>query len=275
MAWGWKSLFLLLIESNTQNLDGPLRVWVVSDLHLFARRSVAVDCFASVRERLAGADVLVLNGDTFDFRWSTLPDIDATVTASIAWLRKLCTDFPGCEVHFVLGNHDCPTFFRSGLATLADVLPRFHWHEYGVRVGSALFVHGDCTHRKMDTTGLSRYRQSWDNDYRHAPWRAKAYVAADHMGFTWFTHKGWFPRRQTVNRLVHYLDRACPGWRQTTRDCYFGHTHLPFSHYVRDGIAFHNTGSAIRGMGFNPIVFTATAAQAETLNVAGQTVRRS
>jgi len=74
-----------------------------------------------------------------------------------------------------------------------------------------------------------------------------------------------YPQRETVERVAHYLDCAWPDWRGIVRDCYFGHTHLPFSNYRHGGVSFHNTGSAIRGMGFNPILFEAQASHAEPL----------
>jgi len=252
-----------------RNSPRNLQVLAVSDLHLFAYRSVGAKCFDSIRPQLATTDVLVLNGDIFDFRWSTLPDLQTTVTASIAWLDEVAKISPRLEVHYVLGNHDCQTFFRASLATLAETRPNFRWHEQGVRIGSAVFLHGDCTHRKMDPAGLERHRKAWDNQFQHRLWRAHAYVAADYLGLTWATHRGYFPRWETVGRVAHYLDQASADWRQTTRDCYFGHTHLPFSNYIRDGIAFHNTGSAIRGMDFNPIAFGVSADRVESLEFEG------
>ena len=65
---------------------------------------------------------------------------------------------------------------------------------------------------------------------------------------------------------MHYLDHASPRWRTNSRDCYFGHTHQPFSNHQHGDIRFHNTGSAIRGMGFNPLAFSVPAAQIESLN---------
>ncbi|HEX2853761.1 MAG TPA: metallophosphoesterase [Opitutaceae bacterium] len=255
------------VSTNTGNHPRLLQGVVISDLHLFAHRSVGGDCFASVRDRLAGADVLVLNGDIFDFRWSTLPDVETTVAAALAWLRALSAEFPHAEVHYVLGNHDCPAFFHAGLDHLAGTFSGFHWHRHGVRIGSALFVHGDCTHRKMDRAGLQHYRKCWDNRRQHGAWRAHAYRAVDRLGVTWLTHKAWFPRRHTVRRLSHYLDRSYPTWRETARDCYFGHTHLPFSDYRCENVTFHNTGSGIRGMGFNPKLFTVSARRGESQDV--------
>lgn len=249
---------------NTQS--GTKRGVAVSDLHLFARRSIGAEYFESLRPQLRSADILLLNGDIFDFRWSTLPTAENTVAAALEWLHAVAGDFPHCEIHYVLGNHDCPTFFRTQLDSLQNMLPRFHCHPYGVRLGPALFVHGDCTHRKMDSASLRRYREAWDNHRRHGRLRSEAYTVVDRLGLTWLTHRGWFPQQGTVERVVHYLDRACPGWRERTRECYFGHTHLPFSDHRDGDVIFHNTGSGIRGMGFNPKLFSAPDEPAESLS---------
>lgn len=246
--------------------SGGIRGIAVSDLHLFAHRSAGEEYLNSLRPQLASANALVLNGDIFDFRWSTLPSLEATAAGAIEWLGALHSAYPACEVHYVLGNHDCPAFFSERLDALATRLDRFHWHEFGVRIGTALFVHGDCTHRTMDQAALRRFREDWDNDRQHGRLMTKAYLAVDRLGITRAAHQCYFPRRMTVERAMHYLDNACPEWRTNTRDCYFGHTHQPFSAYQHGDIRFHNTGSAIRGMGFNPLGFHLSGAIAESLN---------
>ena len=228
---------------------------VLSDLHLFSRRSQGVDCVRSMRPALASAEVLVLNGDIFDFRWSTLRGLETTAAAALDWLRGLAEGFPNCRIHYVLGNHDCLALFRERLAALAVALPRLQWHEHALRLGSALFLHGDCADGEMDASRLRQHRKPWENDRQRGGFAATAYLVADRFGLTRFTQARYFPRRQTVERIAYYLDRTSPGWRSDLRDCYFGHTHLPFSDYEHHGVAFHNTGSAIRGMDFHPIVF--------------------
>ena len=237
-----------------------VRGMVVSDLHLFAARSGGEARFAAVRDSLRELDVLVLNGDIFDFRWSCLADPATTQVAALAWLRDLATSLPDCRIHYVLGNHDCLAGFAQALADLADVLRNFQWHEYVLRLGSAVFVHGDCAHATMDAAGLDRYRQAWRHDRQRGRFAARAYLAADWLGLTRVAHQWHFPRGRTVGRVAHYLDDALPGWRATTRDCYFGHTHLPFAGHGHDGMLFHNTGSAIRGMSFKPAVFSTSNA---------------
>jgi len=230
---------------------------VISDLHLFARRSRGAARFDSLRGKLSSAEVLVLNGDIFDFRWSTLGQHQETLPAAVKWLRNVAGDFPECQIHFIVGNHDCTSAFLEELRGLADDLPRFQWHEYLLRLGPALFFHGDCAHRSMDHHALRRFRRKWQGDWRCGPALSAAYVCADRLGITRRVHEWHFPRRKTVARIAYYLDHASPGWREQTRDCYFGHTHLPFTDYEYDGIQFHNTGSAIFNLDFNPILFEA------------------
>lgn len=230
---------------------------VISDLHLFARRSRGAARFDSLRSKLSSAEVLVLNGDIFDFRWSTLGKHDETLPAAVKWLRDLAGDFPECQVHFIVGNHDCTTAFLEELSRLADDLPCFEWHEYLLRLGPALFFHGDCAHRPMDHQALRRFRRKWQGNWRCGPALSAAYLCADRLGITRRVHEWHFPRHKTVERIAYYLDHASPDWREQTRHCYFGHTHLPFSNYEYDGIQFHNTGSAIFNLDFNPITFEA------------------
>jgi UDP-2,3-diacylglucosamine pyrophosphatase LpxH len=228
---------------------------VVSDLHLFARRSVGASALETCRSDLRSVELLVLNGDIFDFRWSTWPNHGATQTAALAWLSGLLSDLARCQVHYVLGNHDCLPPFREGLSALSRAQPRFHWHEHSLRLGPALFLHGDCSQNWMDAGRFHNYRQAWREDRQRSPWRALAYSWVDRLGLTHRAQQWHFPRTQTVRRIAYHLDHASPGWRNGLQDCYFGHTHLPFSNWSHDGIRFHNTGSAVRTMVFQPILF--------------------
>ncbi len=80
---------------------------VISDLHLFAHRSVADSYMRDIRRAAAESDFFVLNGDIFDFRWSTLPTADDSLDAAVAWLRALVTEHPHCRFFYTVGNHDC------------------------------------------------------------------------------------------------------------------------------------------------------------------------
>src|SRR5262249_53108904 len=159
-----------------------------------------------------------------DFRWSTLRDRQTTVAAALDWLRALVNDLPKCRVHYVLGNHDYLADFRDQLASVAPGLPRLRWHRHFVRLGSAVFLPGDGVEDPMDPDGLSRYRAPWATDRQRGRVASGVYVVADCLVLTGLAHERRFPRRRTVERIVHFLDRASPGWQSAVRECYFGHT---------------------------------------------------
>ncbi|MFO1499557.1 MAG: hypothetical protein U1G07_14395, partial [Verrucomicrobiota bacterium] len=193
---------------------------VLSDLHLFARRSHASLHLEALGPELARAPVVVLNGDTFDFRWSTVGDHEASRLAAVGWLREFARTCRQADIHFVLGNHDCLAGFAGRLQVLSEEEPRFHWHRHGVRLGAAMFLHGDCALGWMDGAGLARYRSAWENDTQRGEWAGWAYRWADRLGLTRLAHAGQFPRRVAVTRVAYYLDRTVLGWREEVRECY-------------------------------------------------------
>ena len=229
---------------------------VVSDLHLFARRSEGAAFLTSLENKLAATDVFVLNGDTFDFRWIAPTDREKAFAAATDDLRTLLHRHPQCTIHFILGNHDCLLGFQRALTELAATQPRFQWHPWLLRLGSAMFLHGDCAEASMDAAELQRRRAPWEHGQQRGRIASWAYRTAEGLGLAQQAHEWFFPRPRVVERIAHYLDHVCPGWRGEVRDCYFGHTHLPFSGHTYEGIAFHNTGSAMPPiLGFNPLSF--------------------
>lgn len=238
-----------------ESRPGQKKGLVISDLHLFARRSDGETRLAEVSRALKTADVLVLNGDTFDFRWSRLPSEEATIAAAVQWLEALAAEFDGREIHYLLGNHDCLGAFRARLEDFARRHPVLRCHEHRLRLGRALFLHGDCANRKMDAARLSEFRDAWSRDRPRGRMNAALYDATDALGFSRQFHRLYFPPRRSVRRVAHHLDRVMPAWRDEVDDCCFGHTHRPFRDHSLDGVRFHNTGSAIRGMEFQPLTF--------------------
>ncbi|MCW1925436.1 metallophosphoesterase [Luteolibacter arcticus] len=228
---------------------------VISDLHLFSVRSAGEQRLASIRDDLAAADVIVLNGDTFDFRWSHFRDEEKFVEAALDWLRRFAATYPQATIHFICGNHDCLDALTVCLDDLAQRCPSLSWHETHLLLGTHLFVHGDCAHRRMDAVGLGRYREVFKREKPRAAWLAQGYRVVDRIGITWLAHRSHFGVQGTLERLTWHLDRAIPEWRATTRDCYFGHTHLPFRGRSLDGVRFHNTGCGIAGSRFAPVMF--------------------
>jgi UDP-2,3-diacylglucosamine hydrolase len=111
----------------------------------------------------------------------------------------------------------------------------------------------------MDGDSHRRFRKTWSRDQQRGPIGRTLYDVADNLGLSRKVHDLWFPQRTTVRRVVHHLDLIMPGWKEETDHCYFGHTHLPFTCHNHEGVMFHNTGSAIRDMAFQPLAFTCPA----------------
>jgi predicted phosphodiesterase len=233
----------------------PSHGLVISDLHLLAKRSVGQSLLEAMKPKLERCDVLVLNGDTFDFRWSILRNESESIAAAIHWLTGRLEMMEGRDLHFILGNHDCIHGFCRELEPLQRQWPNLHLHEDFLRLGERIFLHGDCANSKMDPAALAASRGVWALDRPRGEWSAAMYDMADRLGLSWSFHRCYFPQNVTVARVAHYLDGALPAWREKTTDCYFGHTHMPFRDHRHDGINFHNTGSGIRGMGFHPLEF--------------------
>jgi len=237
---------------------------VISDLHLFSRRSRAEELLAGMKGEIIAADILVLNGDVFDFRWSALPDMRATINASLDWLDGLVALRMGRPTHYLLGNHDCVTGFTEQLSGFAQARPSLICHESFHHLGRNLFLHGDCANRRMDGASHRRFRETWSRDRQRSALSGALYDAADALGASRKVHDLWFPQRTTVRRVAHHLDHILPGWREEIDHCYFGHTHLPFTGHGHDGVMFHNTGSAIRDMEFQPLAFTCPPSKARS-----------
>ena len=230
---------------------------VVSDLHMFAKRSRAPMVMDELGPALEGCEMLVLNGDIFDFKWTTLESIPHTIDQALAWLEGLVKGFPGCRIYFILGNHDCHREFTVVLEDLSQKISSFSWHERYLRLGTAAFLHGDCIHKKVFEKGLASYRKPWKEIKKKGQAQNAIYEAINHTGLTKAAPKIAFKREKMAGRILDYLDDREPGIVEKINDVYVGHTHVPFTDFSFRGKVFHNTGSAIKNQDFNPLHFRA------------------
>jgi UDP-2,3-diacylglucosamine pyrophosphatase LpxH len=219
--------------------------YVISDLHLFTPWSVADDYMREIREAADRADFFVLNGDIFDFRWSSLASAEATVAASEAWLRAFAAEHPRCRVAYVMGNHDALRPFADCLAAAAEATPNLEWHPSHVRIGPALFTHGDLFLRKRPTDPFNRALRPAIT--RKPKTLSRCYRLLHSMR----VHRWHVPvlsSRRCAKRIIRSLDAASNGDAEGITDIYFGHTHTTFTDHAYRGLRFHNTGSMIGGL---------------------------
>ena len=228
--------------------DKP-NIYTFSDLHLFCGRSQAQESMGKIHAVLDDADILVLNGDIFDFRWSHYPDHETTVYAAIEWLEELVKLVPECQFQYVMGNHDAVSDFVPLLDQFCDKYDQFRWHEFTWRYEDILFLHGDAIHRRMTHDQFLEYRNQWKADKQRSKLADQFYDMASAAGLINLIHNVGFPERKSVTRMSDYLEAT--GLNEGINKVYFGHTHVAINGVDYKGIRYFNGGAAMKGTPFN------------------------
>ena len=227
--------------------------YFVSDLHMFSRRSQAARYQDQLHATAQDAQVFVLGGDIFDFRWSTLKSPEATVDAAIAWLEALIGPHAQCQFHFVLGNHDCNQRFVKRLDALSASLPNLSWYDDYVRIGHSVFLHGDVADANMTSAMLAIRRQKWHHDEKRGPVKNMLYDLVVHARLHKLAGQIANPQSRVAARIQGYLEDVGQSPKTGLRHVYFGHTHVAMSNFQFGGLTFHNGGAPIKGLEFRII----------------------
>lgn len=223
---------------------------VVSDLHLFSRRSRAHVHHPSILDAARRSRRLVLAGDIVDFRWSNVGSADSTADAAIDWLGGILDDNEEGDVEYVLGNHDHVPELVERLEALAAECPRFRWHPYHLRIGNAVFLHGDVSNPRMSRDRLHAFRESFGAHERPAGSSDQLYELVVALRLHVVSARLLYPRAKVMRRISRYLDEVGDELGEGVRNVYFGHTHLALSGEEYGGKRFHNCGAPIRGLEF-------------------------
>jgi len=230
--------------------------YVISDLHLFAKRSVAARYLKAMRAAAEKADFFVLNGDIFDFCWTTLASIEHTIDAACQWLEDLAKAHPHCRFIYVLGNHDGLQLFSDRLDELCKDVPNLEWNASFARVGTSLFFHGDIPlgSRRGDLLKRELTALGTKRGWAMKAWYDLVVAARLHKGVA---SLHWAPR--CTRRIMRMMNANHSEIFEGVTDIYFGHTHQAMSGHRHKGIRFHNTGSTIQGMRCNLLKVSAQA----------------
>ncbi len=227
---------------------------VVSDFHQGAPYAAGDDAWASLRSQLGGVDMCVLNGDLFEnmIRWDDKP-LDELAKTAVSRMKALMDEFPGCEFHFVIGNHEFYHEFIGAMKVLESQHPnRLHLHERYFRMGNALFVHGN------QHIYPQAYKDPFErpmSDRQRNPLHQTLHVIGNVLVPRVARFIPRFSLRPTAQKILHTLKederkgRTSPGEKplvlKEIQHIFFGDTHVPATHVEIEGIHFHNTGAAI------------------------------
>ena len=214
---------------------------------MFARWSAPGKYLEQMHDAAAEADFFVLNGDIFDFRWSLLPGVEATIDAAVDWLGEFASAHPNCTVYYILGNHDGFAGLTRRLVRLASETENFEWRPAYLRMGGILFTHSDLFWRDGRNPFERRVPAS---ARRITPLIGWVYHFIHLLQATRLVHAIW-PARRCAGRIAKSLADLPNELTGGITDVHFGHTHRAVSHFAYQGITFHNTGSGIRGLRCN------------------------
>lgn len=227
--------------------------YVVSDLHIFSCVSRYERFMPELREAVQRHSILVLNGDTFDFKRSCFASAQETISNAISWLSELCQHAPLTQIKYLLGNHDSNPAFTEALSEFAQSTPNISIIPTLLQIGSNLFLHGDACDLPEGSSDIAIVR----GRYTSANPSAASILCA-----TMVTHLRLnvveyirHSKRALAEKILDYLEHSYPEYRESVRTIYFGHTHVPFENFEYRGLAFNNTGSLIRGLRARPLEF--------------------
>lgn len=226
------------------------RTYFVSDLHLFCRRFDGERFWNQALEVAARADVFVLGGDIFDFRWTTMAGTEDTADEAARRLETLVAGNRACRFFFLAGNHDYHETFLARLQRLAENESNLSWHPYYLRLGTSMFLHGDVASRRMDRESLEKERSRWLRVRKRGQVANWLYDLAVHARLHMLVYRIAYPKVAVASRILAYLERIEHGPTTGVANVYFGHTHLPLSGFVYHGVRFFNCGAPVKGCTF-------------------------
>lgn len=262
---------------------------VMSDIHRAAHISALPDYEAALVRQMGAFEHVVLNGDNFELFYldakffnhdaSTAPHtlVKSAVKDSLQFLETCLQQNPQTTIHLVLGNHELIHKFRNGLDKLQQKYPNFEWSPEAIKIGNALFVHGDLA---MDGAPTDHTRTGYTvdspaTDSKRTTHRQRE--AKDAMGWQKMLNvRMEEPGQAVVNfwrkpsRCIPILDRWLMRHNGTKdangmpelsmseggvhkpfhvdgiKHVFFGHTHVKFSYLPStqfSGLMYHNTGA--------------------------------
>lgn len=162
--------------------------------------------------------------------------------------------FPAVKFVLLLGNHDDHPTLVKRLETLAAARTNFEWERYCLRIGNAVFLHGDAANPFFNQARLEASRCTIHRHRRKGRVMNAIYGGTVRLRLHVLGARLVFPRRLVVRRILRYLREMGHGPESGVRNVYFGHTHLAMQAYPHRGVHFHNGGAPIEGLGFQVLV---------------------
>jgi UDP-2,3-diacylglucosamine hydrolase len=228
--------------------------FVVSDLHLFSPCSRHKKLLPEFYTRCSQHSVVVLNGDTFEMKRSKLKSTDKVTDQCTTWLRELCKKNESTQFYYVIGNHDAQRQIMQEINNVAQDVSNLIVIPHILTIGSTLFIHGDVIEPGALEMGVSSVREKYreTTPSKLSLFLATVVTSLRLNSVEYIRHN----KSALAATLLSYINRHEPDRLNSIKTIFFGHTHVPFRDFQFEGITFHNTGSFIKGLQWNPMEFT-------------------
>jgi UDP-2,3-diacylglucosamine pyrophosphatase LpxH len=242
--------------TKNKSFDGNASGYVTSDLHIFGCASLWDRYSSDFHIAASKHPVVVLNGDTFDFKRSRFISSSVTAGHAITLLTEICTKHPTTNFYYLLGNHDNNSAFTEILQRVAPTHKNLALFTDTLRLGRCIFLHGDAIDLPHEATDLYLVRKK----YQHCEPSFLSRVFAELVTRSRINKIDYLKhtRKELAEKIFQYLEKTQPNILKDAKEIFFGHTHIPFSNFLHRGLSFHNTGSMIRGLKWNPMEFAIT-----------------
>ncbi len=227
----------------------------ISDLHLLSQRSVGQSIWDQQKPLIKSADAIVLGGDIFDFRWSRMGSLNATLKEAKDWLAKAIDVNPNAQWVYLMGNHDSLPSMQRLLEQMHHENPRFHWSPDHYQLGRNVFLHGDILDALRHRDGLKGYRLKFHEEKPKGKVGNAMYSVVIHSRLHGAIPAVRHTRKRTCSEILKHLQNTMHSSMEDVDNIYFGHTHVPISGYRLGRYSFYNAGSGIRHLRCVPALF--------------------
>lgn len=234
-----------------------MRICFFSDLHLFSRRSTAGYHLPRILDAASEADLVVLGGDLFDFRWSVYRDREHTIQLAMHWLNNLMESVGEARICYLTGNHDNEPEFVTQLTELESEREQFWLACDCLVVGDTALLHGDCIDVSGDADRLVEYRQRWGEKRRRGEIASRIYDMAVRARLHRVAAAAAHNQTFVASKILRYLECCGITPDRGLRRVVFGHTHRCTPGFDFGGVHFINGGATIHGVPFHPVVLSA------------------
>jgi UDP-2,3-diacylglucosamine pyrophosphatase LpxH len=224
------------------NAPSKKQLLVISDLHLLSERSIFTLNLQPLYNIISNKNILVLNGDIFDLKWSIIKK--EKVSEYINAFFKKCSELAD-EVYFIYGNHESYTEQKILIENAVKNLDNVKTYEHYFIFNEHFFTHSDLEIGKKPARSF-KPKMHYKNKTISKIYGFIIFLRIGNLVAKFFTANYCAPKLHSHNKSIIEQNNI--------KNVYFGHTHLPFNNYIYNEITFSNTGSAVKYMGFNPII---------------------